>query len=231
MSETGEALLAANGLNLHAVMAIEGLPAAMRAQLAPSGFTQLHLFGHAGPAMWRALQASPQRDAPEPVDSFAAATVGQYFAVLAADYRLLYPAGELQLPLQELGALAGWHHRSPFMVGVNSRLGSWYAYRAVALADTALPVTAREQWGDACAACSDTPCVTACPAAALADEATRLPRCIAFRLEESSPCSHNCLARTTCPVGAEHRYTDAQIRYHYGRSLATIRAWREREQV
>jgi epoxyqueuosine reductase len=32
------------------------------------------------------------------------------------------------------------------------------------------------------------------------------------------------VARTSCPVASEHRYSDAQIHYHYGRSMQVIEA-------
>jgi hypothetical protein len=220
-----------SGLNLHAIIDVAALPDSIRVPLLEAAgdesYRQLHLFGHAGPCMWQALQASDYVTDADPVDAYSAAVVADWFAGQGVRHRLLFPFGQPRLPLQALGELAGWHHRSPFMVGVNGQWGSWYAYRAVALADSAMPATPKAEWPDVCASCIDKPCVAACPAGALVDEASRLTRCIDYRLQEASPCSHQCLARNACPVGAAHRYSDAQIRYHYGRSLATIRAWRE----
>jgi hypothetical protein len=51
--------------------------------------------------------------------------------------------------------------------------------------------------------------------------------CSHFRLQENSPCHDRCLARLACPVAPEHRYELAQVQYHYGRSLQTIRTYFE----
>jgi len=210
------------------VFDVPALPADIRAVLPGiPGMGQLHLFGHGGRALWRALKDSGF-ESPEPVDDFSAATVRRYFAEgLEADYRLLFPDDALTLPLQQLGELAGWHHDSPFRVGVNRRFGSWFAYRAVALAATRLPVTPKAEWGAACPDCAVKPCINACPAGALVSGSLELDRCIDYRLSEGSACADRCVARLACPVGCEHRYDREQVAYHYGRSLITLRAWRQ----
>ena len=127
---------------------------------------------------------------------------------------------------QRLGALAGWHHASPFWVGVDADLGSWFAYRAVLLLDTALPVTPRREAGSPCAGCVDKPCISACPAGALASEQTggwRLHACLDWRKQPGSSCLDRCLARNACPVGERYRYADQQIAYHYLHSMRHIR--------
>jgi len=188
---------------------------------------QLHLFGHGGRKLWQALQGSGF-ESPEPVDDFSTAAVRRYFAEgLKADFRLLFPDDALTLPLQKLGELAGWHYGSPFRVGVNRRWGSWFAYRAVALAATSLPPTPKADWGAACPACAAKPCIVACPAGALASGVLDLDACVDYRLKAASACAAQCVARLACPVGSEHRYEREQIAYHYGRSLATLKAWRQ----
>jgi len=225
-------ILGRHGLNLQAVFDLTALPVRIGALLEAevpdlARFRQLHLFGHGGRGMWQALQASGFATARQPVDDFSADTVRRYFGEeLGADYRLLFPNEAFTLPLQRLGELAGWHHDSPFRVGVNRQWGSWFAYRAVALAATDLPPTKPAGWGPACADCMAKPCIAACPAGALASGRLELDRCIDYRLQQGSECTLTCLARLTCPVGAGHRYSEAQIGHHYGRSLVSLKAWR-----
>lgn len=232
--------LNAHGLNLQAVFALEDLPEAIRATLplaSPEPWTQLILIGHQGRRFWDALQREDMGDEADPVDRFSVTCVLDWMATQWPGHRALClfpgPDGE-RLGLQALGALAGWHHSSPFWVGVDAEWGSWFAYRAVLLTDTRLPVTPPRRRLSPCLSCVATPCVRACPAMALhvpgaahmdGDQAG-LSACVAHRLQPASSCEDRCLAREACPVGAVHRYTAAQTAYHYRQSLAALRAWR-----
>lgn len=73
-------------------------------------------------------------------------------------------------------------------------------------------------------ACTERPCVTSCPAGAIGAAGFDLGACIRYRRRPDSRCRSTCIARTSCPVGAEHRYGDAQLQHHYGHSLRTILA-------
>lgn len=229
-------LLSDHGLNLHAIFDIATLPEGLASKLEEPAcalearFRQLHLFGHAGSKMWAAMQKAGAAKAPEPVDSFSAHLVRRYFedVLECPDYRLLIPGGDRVLPLQKLGELAGWHHASPFNIGVNRKWGSWFAYRAVALATTDLAPTTREDWGAPCEACIPKPCISQCPASALDNGSLDLELCIDYRLQEGSRCRSRCLSREACPVATEHRYSPEQICYHYTCSMQTIRNSRRR---
>jgi epoxyqueuosine reductase QueG len=138
---------------------------------------------------------------------------------------LLYP-GSIPIPLQQLGALAGWHHRSPLGLGVHERYGPWFGYRAAVLIDTVLPATSAAKGQSPCERCADKPCIAVCPAKALSESAPPdVGACADYRLAQGSPCALQCTARLACPVGGKHRYEDTQLRYYYGRSLQSIRAY------
>ena len=92
------------------------------------------------------------------------------------------------------------------------------------LVDTDLPATVPMSGESPCAGCADQTCVTACPAGALDECEFSLQKCIAYRRRPESRCRITCVARTSCPVRPEHRYTDAQIAHSYSRSLAMIEA-------
>ena len=225
MSAVDFSALNAAGLNLQAVFDLAVLPAAMRAQLDPENrYRQLILIGHGGRALWEQMKAAGL-SLEHPIDEFTTATVEAWFAAQLPGGRhaMLYP-GDAPVGLQALGRLAGWHHESPFRVGVNAEWGSWFAYRAVVLVDTDLPATVPMSGESPCAGCADQTCVTACPAGALDECEFSLQKCIAYRRRPESRCRITCVARTSCPVRPEHRYTDAQIAHSYSRSLAMIEA-------
>lgn len=222
-------LLHEAGLNLQAVFDVAALPEEVAASLeraAPGhGRRQLILLGHGGRRLWQAVQAAGL-DSDHPIDDFTIASVGRWFAAVCPgrDFHLLYP-GDAPVGLQQLGRLAGWHHPSPFMVGVRQQWGSWYAYRAALLADSDFPPTPPLQEASPCASCAPRVCIEACPAGALAGGRFDLAACVAWRRLPASPCRHTCLARLACPVGREHRYEPAQIRHTYAQSLAAIEAY------
>lgn len=139
----------------------------------------------------------------------------------APRHAIIYP-GEHAVGLQALGKLAGWHRPSPMMIGIDERWGTWFAYRVALLADTDLEPTPPVRGASPCARCTERFCAAACPAGALDGAAFALDKCVAWRKRPDSPCRTTCLARLACPVGAEHRYDEAQIYHTYSRSLQAI---------
>jgi len=229
------AILAENGLGLQAVFNLVDLPpdmlAAIEAVETTEGYRQLLVFGHGGRRMWQALAGSKWKGDEHPIDRFSTDVVARFFAEenRGNRYTLLFPQQPGVIPLQQLGKLAGWHHASPFRIGVNARWGSWFAYRAVALADTSFAATKPMPDASPCESCIDKSCLAACPAASV-DGDIELDACMNERLQDGSRCAGTCLARLACPVKAEQRYSQEQIAYHYGRSLETIRSYARKNQ-
>jgi epoxyqueuosine reductase len=221
------ALLDEAGLNRHAVFNIDALPEDLAASVrnaCPSAhaFRQLILIGHAGRRLWEAVKASGI-DSEHPIDEFTVHTVKRWFAANHPGHacEIVYP-GTAPIGLQRLGQLAGWHHATPFMVGIDSEWGTWFAYRAVVLADTAFEPTRPVAGAHACDACMHKRCIAACPAGALEDGRFELRKCIAYRKQDGSLCKATCVARISCPVGDEHRYCDEQICHSYTISMRAI---------
>lgn len=227
------AILSQGGLNMQAVFSVTGLPAGLQQKLAEadpaaSPHRQLLLIGNGGELFWQRSREFVARTE-HPLDEFALDTVQRFLAEVAPGvrYRVLYPGPSL-IPLQTLGALAGWHHPSPMMVGINDYWGMWYAYRVALVADTDFTPSARVDSVSPCLTCADKPCLAACPADALGlEDGLRLERCLDHRVAPASNCAGTCLARVACPVGSQHRYPDEQIDYHYRYSLAHVVKWRE----
>ena len=218
--------LNAAGLNRHFVFDLAALPAAEKATLGDTtGFRQLILLGHGGRRLWEGVKASGITSE-HPIDDYTVRTVENWLAdtLPGKGFRIIYP-GEQPVGLQELGKLAGWHHASPFMIGVDHEWGSWYAYRAVVLCDSDFRPFFPVDRGNPCITCVGQPCISACPTNALAGGEFNLERCSRFRLVIDSPGAVGCLARNACPVAPGHRYDDDQIRHSYQRSLAMLRQY------
>lgn len=233
MSTADFSALSAVGLNLHAVMELDRLPPALAAPLradfdAGRRCRQLILIGNAGPGLWRSVQQAAETSA-DPIDAFSRRAVQRWFDAQGRGrhHVFAYP-GSGRVGLQALGVLAGWHHPSPFKVGIQAGWGSWFGYRVALLADSAFTPTPPVQAPSPCASCATRPCIAACPAgamdAATADGGFVLETCLAWRRQADSPCRASCVARLACPVGREHRYDEAQIRHSYLGSLAMIGA-------
>lgn len=222
------ARLAASGLNRLAIFDLAALPPDLRQQLAEivpdiDAYRQLILLAHGGRHLWDCVTASARSGA-DPIDDFTTKRITECFAtdLPGLPYRFLYPGTE-QIGLQQLGSLAGWHDATPFMLGIDKEWGSWWAYRAVLLTDSAFAPSIPSRQIHPCTACIDQPCISACPAKALAGGQLSLTHCLDFRRQDNSPCQFTCLARLACPVGAGHRYSAAQMRHVYGISLKWIK--------
>lgn len=219
-------LLDAAGLNLQAVFNLDTLPPEIVASLGAADqgqtYRQLILLGHAGTTLWNAVKASGIVSV-NPIDDFTVATFGQWASEHLATraYRIVYP-GPAAIGLQALGKLAGWHHASPFMVGINDRWGTWFAYRAVILADSDFAPTPPLPTHSPCEACRGRVCIASCPAGALDDDQFDLARCLDYRRLPSSRCRTTCVARLSCPVASAHQYSTEQIRHSYSISMRWI---------
>lgn len=223
MPEADFAALDAVGLNLRAVFALDQLPDALRNECDPArNYSQLILIGNGGRAMWQAILREGGRSA-DPIDDFSVREVRRWLAAQASgrSYEIVYP-GERLVGLQSLGECAGWHFASPFMVGINERWGTWFAYRVAVLANTDFEPTRPVPGESPCTACRPRPCVSACPGKAIEDSGFNLADCVRYRLRPDSACQTTCMARLACPVRAEHRYDDEQIRHAYTISLRFI---------
>lgn len=231
--QQGTGFLAKQGINLHAVLDCARLPESVTASLQStplplSDYARLVLLGSAGKALWPALTGFGFYT-DDPIDYFACKMTELFVRDYLddTDYLLLYP-GDYLIPLQQLGALAGWHQPSPLGIGIHDDYGLWFAYRVAFLTKLELPLSELplNTGPSPCASCEDKPCISRCPAAAVKPaENLDIPACMSFRLQPDSDCQLQCLARLACPLASEHRYGDEQIGYHYGRSLRSIRRY------
>ncbi len=221
------AALDSAGLNLQAVIDLDELPADIFAEISTRfdpgrRYRQLILIGHGGKAMWTSLSASGFVSE-NPIDDYSVRTVTQWFAQQFPGNRctIIYPGSDA-VRLQALGKIAGWHHDSPMMLGINQEWGTWFAYRAVVLADTRLQPTRQVAGESPCLTCVDKVCIASCPGSALEGGEFDLGKCVAYRKRSDSHCKATCLARVSCPVGFAHRYCAEQLGHAYSISMASI---------
>ncbi len=216
-----DSFLNQQGLNRQAVFDVADLPEYIRSKLATES-GQLILIGHGGKRLWEMVQAAGQTGS-DPIDDFTVATLQRWFAdfLPGKRYQILYPADQ-PIGLQALGKLAGWHQPSPFMVGIDSEWGTWFAYRAVVLADTNFQPSQPVDRDKPCASCQAQICISSCPAGALNEAEFALSKCLAYRQQADSKCQFTCLARVSCPVGSEHQYSAEQLHHTYSISLRYI---------
>lgn len=227
----GVEFLAEQGLNLFATLPCEEFPNEIRQALLTEDiplqvYRSLVLIGHGGRRLWQALTAFGMQTS-DPVDHFSLVMARRFIDEFldSPPVLMLYPAG-YTIPLQQLGALAGWHHLSPLGLGINETYGVWFAYRAAFLTTLALPAIQNPKTTSPCDTCRDKPCIIACPAQAVQGVGQfRVSACVDFRLQTQSVCQDRCLSRLACPVAPEHRYEPAQLHYHYTHSLASIRQY------
>ncbi|MDH5570549.1 MAG: hypothetical protein OEY89_02215 [Gammaproteobacteria bacterium] len=216
-----------NGLNLQAIFDIHELPDDILLTLKTyykklDNYSQLILLGNGGKTLWQALETSSIHSV-NPVDDFTVKTIHDFFSTQTEHhkYKIIYP-DDTPLGLQRLGELAGWHHPSPFKIGINTQWGSWFAYRAVILSNTCYKVSSTIRENSPCNQCHNKICIKTCPGMAIEEGEFKLERCVTFRKKTNSPCRYQCPSRLSCPVAEEQRYSKEQIRHHYSASMKII---------
>jgi ferredoxin len=233
--ESLKAQLADHGLVLCELVAVADLPDSVWLDKPAFQGGSLLLTGHAGTAFWQAISSAwPQGS--DPVDQFSAKVSEQALQAYLPNTsrQCLFPDDHCPVNLMALGRVLGWHSPSPLGMGIHAEYGLWSAYRALWWLDTALKTPENRSdkalpaiANTICAECETQACISACPASALS--AQRMPdlsACADYRLSKDSQCHSDCLARQACPVATEHRYTQAQMAYHYDLSRSAIANYR-----
>ncbi|MSP55349.1 MAG: hypothetical protein EXR69_07080 [Myxococcales bacterium] len=237
--------LSPSGLNLLGVAD----PAAWDKTAAPSrtaaalyqGTRAIILVGNGGPSMWRAfvrdIEANPGHLTAEanPFDAFARRAIFEADGALGdAPRRWFWAAAdaETHIDFRILARLAGFGQASRLGLLLHDTFGPWLGLRAACFVALDLPFATLDSGLDPgpqpgggavaeplshhCEGCSR--CVAACPGAALPGGRWAVDVCSTYH-HTSTRCASSCSSRSACPVGAAHRYDDAEITYHYNRAL------------
>lgn len=172
---------------------------------------------------WPVVQGAVQRDlslsgADHPIDAYVMRSLGTAAAELAARSVVLF--GHIveprAIPIQRIAERAGLAHLGPSHLSVHPHWGPWFALRAVVVVDADGP-SSRPQVGEPpCFGCA-APCLGALARALEESSGVALgSRSVAARWRSWLS------VRDECPVGREHRYSDAQVEYHYTKRKALL---------
>lgn len=233
-------MLAGAGINLLAFSAIDDASQWPLARAWQRGDGILLLFA-CGPGFAAQLDLTGNDADTHPFDrrSFEIATDAcqQLRAELGPGAEVVYPHGP-SVDLRRHAYRARAQYPSPLGTGVRPDCGPWLSVRAAvacrpseALLAAILrrhPPLDPDPGASPCSTCSDQPCISTCPARALAfgpPPVQEIERCIEHRLQPNSGCALRCDARLACPVGRAQAYPASVLRHHYRASLTTIRRW------
>ena len=175
--------------------------AALRAGLAPRGYDLIQPLRI---AWYNALVEGPLR-----LDDLGSP---EHLAVVVGNTRALWPRWLDALAMQRLAHVAGLAYLTETHTSVHPEYGPWIALRAVVSVAVPGPLPPATRLVHPCGGC---------------EHACRPAFEHALSTLTGAPSQQNLRAhwrawlawRDACPVGRQHRYSDAQIRYHYCRQL------------
>jgi methylmalonic aciduria homocystinuria type C protein len=179
-------------------------------------------------ALWprfiTALRAHPTlRSAANPIDSYIEDALRGALARLpdqtsipaldAVEVRFAHEPPPRRVAIQRMAEVAGLAALSPSHLCVHPDYGPWLALRAVVICPLRGPEARPTIHREPCAACPG-PCLPALDIAVAAGGATHDGLINNWRLWLA--------VRDACPVGTQHRYSDAAIRYFYSRDRRAL---------
>ncbi|MBP1882291.1 4Fe-4S dicluster domain-containing protein [Sinorhizobium mexicanum] len=216
--ETIRAALAPHGLFLRGTVNFAGGEAApMLADGTPAA--SVVLIGNIGGSLWESFsrwrQCEPDGGGTDPLDNWSKQVIRP--VADAAGAIAYFPSDPPWQPFQQWAMRAERLKASPLGILIHPQYGLWHGYRGALGLDWVLPQTGQVSAGHPCDACVEKPCISACPADALAAAAFDVGRCRAhLRSEEGvGGClARGCLSRDACPAGRDYRYPDAQLSFH-----------------
>ena len=216
------------GLNLHGVVDAraydKNVGGERRTTTLFPGTRSVWVIGSGGPSLWEgfvaALKESPERlcREPHPFDAHVRRCLDDASGILGAGtHRWFYASADadIHLDFRLLANVAGLGSQSRLGLLMHPEFGPWLGLRAACFLTEAVPETAPVE-DDPCVGC-DAPCISACPAGALASGRWDVDICGRFHITDTD-CSTTCHARVACPVGTVHRYPEPERVYHYNRA-------------
>ncbi|MFW8635096.1 ferredoxin [Cribrihabitans pelagius] len=171
-----------------------------------------------GPAFWPALTAAPEYrgGAPDPVDRWSR-RIGQALAAeLGATAHFPF-GGPPFAPFVAWALASGRAFVSPVRMLVHDAAGMMLSYRAALHFEAEFDIPPPPLADSPCQSCAARPCLSACPAGALAaDEPYDLAACHAHlsRAAGRECMDGGCLARRACPLSRASGRDPAQSAHH-----------------
>ena len=181
----------------------------------PEGCKTLLLLGPDEPHFWPAFTQSEEYtdSAPDPIDRWSTRVVTAWASDLGAT--ALFPfGGPPYHPFYTWALRTGRIHSAPVQFLVHDQAGLFVSFRGA----LALPkrVDLPEPPAAPCNSCTDTPCATACPVAALTPEGYDVAACKAYLATDAGQdcVTQGCAVRRICPVSQTFGRLAEQSAYH-----------------
>ncbi|MBS0416099.1 MAG: hypothetical protein JSR66_00190 [Proteobacteria bacterium] len=174
----------------------------------------LIMLGFTGSQNWPTFTSSVEyRDGrANPLDRWSMRVVDALAVQLEG--RAFYPSdGPPWRPFQNWARRAMTLYVSPLGVLIDRQFGLWHSYRAALALPVTIDLPAPLPWPNPCASCEAKPCLSTCPVGAVQPGAFGVDTCRSY-VRTTATCSAGCVARRSCPVGAEHAYTPTQANFY-----------------
>lgn len=177
------------------------------------------LISHMGSSLWPAFRewqaGQSDRGGSDPLDAWSKAVIGPVAAALGAT--AWYPSDPPWQPFQQWAMRAEGLRPSPLGILIHPQFGLWHGYRGALGFAHALGQIDQPKGAHPCDDCQDRPCLSTCPVTAVAVSGFDVASCrthLRTTAGDQTCMTVGCLARAACPVGAEYRYVDDQLRFH-----------------
>ena len=165
----------------------------------------LVLLGPNEPAFWSVFTQSPEylEKNEAPMDRWSTRVIGGLAQRFGAE--ALFPfGGPPYHPFIGWALKSGRAWQSPVGLLVHDTAGLFVSYRGALLIPQRLELSPTSS--SPCEKCSERPCLSACPAAALGKDGYDVPTCHAHLDTAGADClSSGCIVRRACPTGQNNR--------------------------
>ncbi|MEM6463957.1 MAG: ferredoxin [Pseudomonadota bacterium] len=180
------------------------------------GYSTIVLAGHAGSSLWPEFERFRRKyHQADPLDAWSKSVGGSIEAELGCV--ALYPFEKPWWPFQNWISRSEGLKPSPLAILIHPEYGLWHGYRAAFAFREAISIPPPKILVHACDSCPDRPCMSACPASAITEQPFAIDKCrghLASAAGRLGCMVRGCLSRNACPVGAQYRYNDTQLRFH-----------------
>jgi hypothetical protein len=175
------------------------------------------LLGNIGGSIWPAFDRwrSDNLESADPLDTWSMATLRPVAEELGAT--TWFPSEKPWQPFQQWAMKAEGLKPSPLGILIHPDYGLWHGYRGAFGFAERIGEASRRVDVHPCDHCLEKPCLTHCPVGAVAPSSFDAAGCRSHlrTAEAQAGCmASGCLARNACPMGAEYRYPQEQLRFH-----------------
>ncbi|UVC11599.1 ferredoxin [Rhizobium sp. TH2] len=174
------------------------------------------LLGNIGGSIWEPFSEWRQENenVADPLDMWSVEVIRPVAEAMGGT--AWFPSEKPWQPFQQWAMRAEGLRASPLGVLIHPDYGLWHGYRGAIGFKEHIEFPASTPRPHPCDHCPDKPCLTTCPANAVANDHFHVPACRTYLAGEGDgTCMQGgCIARNACPVGASYRYPEEQLRFH-----------------